>query len=455
MVYTRVYASCMPAEFPDERSETAFTDYKLPLSPAQAAVEAGRCLFCHDAPCVTACPTHIDIPQFIRKIANANDRGAARTIFESNILGMSCARVCPVEVLCVGACVYNDLEEPPIQIGKLQRHATDRAFEEGWRFFEAGAPTGRRVALVGGGPAGMAAAHELRRLGHACTILERRGFLGGLNTTGIAPHKMKADRGVTEAEWVLGIGGVEVRTGVELGRDVSPADLERDFDAVFVGIGLGADSRAALPGEDLPGVHGAVEWIERMKLSDAGTAGVRSAVVVGAGNTALDAVRELLALGIPRVTMLYRGTEAGMGGYAHEWDAAKEAGARAEWCAVATSFEGASRLERLRCVRVDGSRRPVPGTEFALEAQLALVAIGQSRLGSALAGLAGIRVEQGILRVDAHGFTGRPGWYAGGDCANGGKEVVNAAAEGMAAARAIDRELAAGGGTGRKEVDRA
>jgi glutamate synthase (NADPH/NADH) small chain len=153
--------------------------------------------------------------------------------------------------------------------------------------------------------------------------------------------------------------------------------------------------------------------------------------------------------------MLYRGTEAGMGGYAHEWDAAKEAGARAEWCAVATSFEGASRLERLRCVRVDGSRRPVPGTEFALEAQLALVAIGQSRLGSALAGLAGIRVEQGILRVDAHGFTGRPGWYAGGDCANGGKEVVNAAAEGMAAARAIDRELAAGGGTGRKEVDRA
>ena len=139
----------MPAEFPDERSETAFTDYKLPLAPEQAVAEAGRCLFCHDAPCIAACPTHIDIPQFIRKIANGNDRGAARTIFESNILGMSCARVCPVEVLCVGACVYNDLEEPPIQIGKLQRHATDRAFEEGWRFFEAGAPTGRRVALVG------------------------------------------------------------------------------------------------------------------------------------------------------------------------------------------------------------------------------------------------------------------------------------------------------------------
>ncbi|MBM4052041.1 MAG: glutamate synthase [Planctomycetes bacterium] len=444
----------MPAEFPVERSETAFTDYKLPLSPAQAAVEAGRCLFCHDAPCVTACPTHIDIPQFIRKIANGNDRGAAKTIFESNILGMSCARVCPVEVLCVGACVYNDLDEPPIQIGKLQRHATDRAFDEGWRFFKAGAPTGRRVALVGGGPASLAAAHELRRLGHACTIFERRDFLGGLNTTGIAPHKLKADRSVTEAAWVLEIGGVELRTGAEIGRDVSLADLERDFDAVFVGIGLGADSRAKVPGEDLPGVLGAVDWIERMKLGDAGLAGVRRAVVVGAGNTAMDAARELLALGVPQVTTLYRGTEDAMGGYAHEWRAARVAGVRAEWRAVTTAFEGAGRLERLRCVRVDEARTPVAGSQFTLEADLALLAIGQSRLGAVLAGLKGITVESGIVRVDAHGFTGRPGWYAGGDCANGGKEVVNAAAEGMAAARAIDRALAAGGGIGRKEVPR-
>lgn len=445
----------MPADLPAARSETAFEDFKLPLSPAQAAVEAGRCLFCHDAPCVTACPTHIDIPQFIRKIAGGNDRGAARTIFESNILGMSCARVCPVEVLCVGACVYNDLDEPPIQIGKLQRHATDRAFDEGWRFFEPGAPTGRSVALVGGGPASLAAAHELRRLGHACTILERRPFLGGLNTTGIAPHKMKADRSVTEAEWVLAIGGVEVRTGCDVGRDITLAQLESEFDAVFVGIGLGPDTPPAVPGEGLRGVHGAVEWIERMKLGAAGLEGVRSAVVVGAGNTALDAVRELLALGVAQVTMLYRGTEDRMGGYAHEWAAAKEAGARAEWTAVATGFEGGDAVERVRCVRVDGSRRPVPGTEFALPAELVLVAIGQSRLGMALAGLRGITVEGGIVRVDEHGFTGRPGWYAGGDCANGGKEVVNAAAEGMAAARAIHLELASGGGTGRKGEGRA
>ncbi|MFM7809522.1 MAG: NAD(P)-binding protein, partial [Planctomycetota bacterium] len=196
----------MTAPLPAQRSETAFADFKLPLMRDAAVAEANRCLFCSDAPCVNACPTHIDIPQFIRKIATENVRSSAKTIFESNILGMSCARVCPVEVLCVGACVYNDLEQPPIAIGKLQRYATDMAFEKGWRFFEAGKATGRTVALIGAGPASLAAAHELRRLGHACTIFEKRATIGGLNTFGVAPYKMKADRSLTEAEWVLAIG---------------------------------------------------------------------------------------------------------------------------------------------------------------------------------------------------------------------------------------------------------
>jgi dihydropyrimidine dehydrogenase (NAD+) subunit PreT len=425
-------------------SESVFTDLKLPLAPAAAVAEANRCLFCDDAPCVEACPTHIDIPQFIRKIGTGNDRGAARTIFESNILGMSCARTCPVEVLCVGACVYNHLDEPPIAIGKLQRHATDRAYAEGWRFFEAGPETGKRVAIVGGGPAGLAAAHELRRRGHGCTILERKAELGGLNATGIAPYKMKADRAREEIDWVLGIGGVEVRTGVEVGRDVSLESLEREFDAVFVGTGLGGDRPAGLPGEGLPGVVGATAWIERMKTGDAGLAGVRRAVVLGGGNTALDAVRETLGLGVASVTMVYRGPEAAMSGYAHEWEAARLAGARAEWSAVATAFEGTGRLERVRFDRVDGSRRTVPGGAFTLEADLAIVAIGQSRLGALLAGLPGITVEDGIVRTDADGFTGRPGWYAGGDCTNGGREVVNAAAEGKRAAVAIDAALREG-----------
>ncbi|MCE2884858.1 MAG: FAD-dependent oxidoreductase [Planctomycetaceae bacterium] len=431
----------MHAPTPNQRSESAFTDFKLPLLRDAAVAEANRCLFCHDAPCIKACPTAIDIPQFIRKIATDNVRGSAKTIFESNILGMSCARVCPVEVLCVGACVYNDLEQPPIAIGQLQRYATDIAYSEGWRFFEAGAPTGRRVALIGAGPASLAAAHELRRLGHACTIFEKRSVVGGLNATGVAPYKMRADRAATEVEWVLSIGGIDVRAGVEIGRDIALADLERDFDAIFVGVGLGADSKLGVPGEGLAGVHGAVAWIEAMKLGKVDVVSIRRAAVIGGGNTAIDVVREVLGLGIPHVEMIYRGTRDRMSGYGHEWEAALTEGAHAEWNAVATAIEGAVRAERVRCVRVDADKRPIAGSDFAVDADLVLLAIGQSKLGAMLAELGGITLDAGRIRTDADGFTGRAKWYAGGDCTNGGKEVVNAAAEGKRAAHAIDAAI--------------
>ncbi len=423
---------------------TAFADSKPPLTSAQAMAEANRCLFCSDAPCMQACPTQIDVAQFIRKIATDNLHGSARTIFAANILGASCARVCPVEVLCAGACVLNHQGREPIAIGRLQRFATDAAAAHGWRYFEAGKDTGRSVALLGGGPASLACAHELRRAGHRCTIYEQGASLGGLNVTGVASYKMSSERGREEAQWILGIGGIDVKTRCTVGRDVSLAQLERQHDAVFVGIGLGADAGMHLPGESLAGVHGAVAWIEQLKLGRVDTAGARACVVVGGGNTAIDAVRAAKALGIDDVTLLYRGTQAGMSGYAHEWEAAVLEGVRAEWCAMPTAFDGAHRVARVQCVRTDSKKQPIAGSAFNLPADLVLIAIGQGTLGQQLAPLEGIKTERGRLIVDAHGRLGRKGWFAGGDCSNGGKEVVNAAAEGKTAAHAIDAYLRGG-----------
>jgi glutamate synthase (NADPH/NADH) small chain len=346
-----------------------------------------------------------------------------------------------VEVLCVGDCVYNHMGVPPIQIGKLQRFATDQAFEAGWRFFEAGPETGKRVALIGAGPASLAAAHELRRSGHACVVFEKRDVFGGLNTTGVAPYKMRADKSVEEVQWILAIGGIDVRTGMEVGARPTLAELESEYDAVFVGVGLGPDTRLGIPGEELAGVEGAVDFIERMKLGKVSLEGVRRAVVVGGGNTALDCVRELIGLGVPIVTLLYRGGEAGMSGYEHEWSAAREEGARATFHAQPVAFEGTGHVQAVRAVRMDEKKRPIAGSELTEPADLVLIAIGQSKLGQMLSGLDGIRLEHGRMLVDEDGFTGRRGWFAGGDCANGGKEVVNAAAEGKRAARAIHRFL--------------
>jgi dihydropyrimidine dehydrogenase (NAD+) subunit PreT len=425
------------ATIDEGRSEAVFDDFKSAYSQAQAVAEAHRCLYCEDAPCIQACPTSINIPEFIRKIATGNIKGSARTIFSSNILGMSCARVCPVETLCAGDCVYNDLDSPPIQIGKLQRYSTDAAFDAGWTFFEAGADTGKSVGLVGAGPASLACAHELRVLGHAVTIYEKRDVVGGLNSTGVAPYKMRADRSAEEVDWVLSIGGVDVQTGVEFGSDVSLADLEERHDAVFFGAGLGAD-RMLDVGSDA--VRGAVDWIEQMKLGTVALDGVNTAVVVGGGNTAIDAVRELVGLGVPEVLMVYRGGEDGMSGYRHEWVEAKKSGARGVWGAQPVAYDGGS----LRCQKLDADKKAIDGAFVDVPADLVLMAIGQGKLGDLLGAVEGVDVQWGRIVVDEHGATGRPGLYAGGDAANGGKEVVNAAAEGKAAARGIDQYLTGG-----------
>jgi glutamate synthase (NADPH/NADH) small chain len=283
----------------------------------------------------------------------------------------------------------------------------------------------------------LAAAHELRRFGHRCTIYEKRSTLGGLNATGVAPYKMRADKALEEVEWVLGIGGIDVRLNVAVGEHVPLEALEQQHDAIFVGVGLGPDSMMNIPGASLQGVHGAVEWIERMKVQHVALTDVKHCVIVGGGNTAVDAVREARALGIPSVTMVYRGTHNAMPGYEHEWIAALTEGAKVQWQTLPVAFEGDGHVQRVRCTRVDASKKPLADSELTIDADLVLLAIGQSKLGQSLAGLSGLRVDQGRVLTDEHGFTGRRCWFAGGDCVNGGKEVVNAAAEGKAAAGAI------------------
>lgn len=430
------------SKLPADRSETCFKDFKKPYSKTQALVEANRCLYCFDAPCITACPTGIDVPQFIRRIANDNVKGAAKTIFDSNILGMSCARVCPVEVLCVGSCVYNHEDVPPIQIGKLQRYATDKAFENGWNFYEAGADTGKKVALIGGGPASLSAAHRLRRYGHSVTIFDRANTLGGLNTTGVAPYKMKADKALEEVEWILSIGGIEVRTGVDVPTDISWAQLQADFDAIFLGFGLGNDRYMDIPNSGARGIFGAVDYIAKMKLEKMDVSSVQDAIVIGGGNTAIDAVRELAGLGIPNVNMIYRGDEDKMSGYAHEWLEAKKENVQGYWRAQPVGFiTEKGRVIGITCLEMDQNKKEIAGSEFAIAADLVLLAIGQSKQGELVSSLSGLEVEWGKIVVDENGATGCEGVFAGGDCINGGKEVVNATFDGDQAAQAIHRFL--------------
>jgi len=419
-----------------DRLELRLPDAKPTYSPGEAVAEANRCLYCHDAPCVTACPTGIDIPGFIRKIATGNVRGSATRILSANLLGYSCARVCPVEVLCVGACVYNGWHRyPPIQIGRLQRYAVETVFEQNGStaLFEKAKPAGKRVACVGAGPASLAAAGYLALEGVDVTLIEKRKFSGGLNRTGVAPYKMHVEGATMEVEFIRSLG-VTFREGVEVGRHVTADELLKDFDAVFIGVGLGEDTKLGIPGEEGPGVTGATAWIERMKLDPGFKPPAASrAIVIGGGNTAIDAARELKRLGVPDVAIAYRRTAADMSGYRHEMDLAQKEGVRLIERAVPKEFarDGSGRLTALV---LDGGRQ--------VSCDLAVVAIGQAKL-RAVAGLfPGVAVdEKGRIVVDeATGRTGNPRVFAGGD-ALGGELVVTAAQDAKRAARAICEAL--------------
>ncbi len=411
--------------------------------------EAARCLYCYDAPCIKACPTAIDIPTFIRKIAAGNLKGSARTIFEANILGESCARVCPVEVLCEGACVLNQEHKRPVTIGALQRLATDFVLDRGIGVLEAGRPNGRRVALIGAGPASFGCAAELARLGYACQIYDKRTVPGGLNTHGIAAYKMRAAEALREIELVRSLG-VEIRGGIEVGRDISAAELRSQADALFLGIGLGATETLRIPGEDLAGVVDALGFIERLKNEPLRRVDVgRTVVVIGGGNTSVDAATQAKRLGADNVLVIYRRGPEEVPAYEYEYELAKSDGATYVFYAMPLRFLGDGALSAVECLRTEvvaeGGRpavRPIPGTEFSIPCDMAIVAVGQTRAVEWLTrSFPGLALQGGKVSVDRSGRTNLAGLYAGGDCVNGGKEVVNAVAEGKAAARAIDDDL--------------
>lgn len=424
-----------------------FQDLHPPLDAQAAMVEANRCLYCFDAPCTGACPTHIDVPRFIKKIASDNLPGSAQTILDANILGASCSRVCPVQVLCEGACVMHRYNKQPIQIGLLQRYAMDAFYDNGGVFpVRAIRPRSEKIACIGAGPASLSCAAELRQQGFSVTIFDRRPLPGGLNTYGVAEYKLPAMASLREIELVRSMG-VDFQFETEIVGEASFKELEKNYDAIFIGVGLGAMHRLNIPGEDHPSVVDALSLIAGYKTQGRLQVG-RRVVVVGAGNTAIDAANAARRLGAEEVCILYRRSEPHISAFDFEYEHAKQEGVRFLWLTqpIAIRARNSSELQSVECLRMelmpDGTPQPITGSNFHLECDMVIPAIGQSPLLDVLSQCHGIAVEHGRVVIDKNtGQTSNPKYFAGGDCVNGGREVVDAVADGKRAGIGIARSL--------------
>ena len=423
-----------------------FSDIHPPFETQNAAlVEANRCLFCYDAPCIKSCPTGINVPKFIKQITTDNIKGSAHTIFLSNIMGAGCSKVCPVEKLCEGSCVFNLMDEPPIPIAKLQRYSTEKAMENKWQLFKRKKSTGKKVAVVGAGPAGLSCAHVLSRAGVDVTIYEKESKGGGLMTYGIAAYKVTPQFCEDEVNYIISLGGIDIKYNQELGKDISLGELQKNYDAVYLGIGVGLARQLDIPGENLEGVEDAIKFI--YDLRDKGFPAIPvgdKVAVIGMGMTAIDAATQAKRLGAKEVTMLYRRTQEEMPCTQHELDIAMLDGCKIIWLAAPKELVGIDgKVSQIICSVMQlgepdasGRRSPVEtGETFSLDVDMVIKAAGQMPFEELIMDN-GIMHNNGKIVTD-NCATNIKGVFAGGDAVNGGKEVVDAVQAGKDGAEAI------------------
>jgi dihydropyrimidine dehydrogenase (NAD+) subunit PreT len=427
--------------------EENFSDIHPPFESREAAlVEANRCLFCYDAPCIKSCPTSINIPKFIKQITTDNIKGSAHTIFVSNIMGGGCSKVCPVEKLCEGACVFNLLDEPPIPIAKLQRYSTEKAIDQKWQLFERKPATGKKVAVIGAGPAGLSCAHVLSREGIDVTIYEKESKGGGLMTYGIAAYKVTPQFCEDEVNYITSLGGIDIKYNHELGKDISLAVLQEQYDAVYLGFGVGVARQLNIPGEQLNGVVDAIHFIYDLRSKGYPAVPVGDKVaVIGMGMTAIDAATQARRLGASEVTLVYRRTQEEMPCTEVELDLAKLDGCRILWLAAPKEITGRDgKVTQLVCAVMQlgepdasGRRSPVDtGETVTLPVDMVIKAAGQVPFDT-LVNSNQLAHTNGKINAGKEGITNIAGVFAGGDCVNGGKEVVDAVQAGKDGAASI------------------
>lgn len=436
----------------NEEYENNFSELIPAFTKNSAITEANRCLYCYDSPCMRACPTHIDISTFIKKIATDNVTGSAKTIFESNWIALTCAKACPVEELCEGACVYVERGEKPIEIGRLQRYSVEHYFDAGMpELFTKKPANDKSVGIIGSGPAGLACGAELSLLGYDVQIYESHDIPGGLNTWGIAPYKTRQSDSLKEIEHIQKLG-VKIKTNTKVGESVSVEELLDKHDALFIGVGLGESSQLSIPGEDLKGVTGALKFIEDVKKENWSKVDVGNRVaVIGAGNTSIDAATEAKRLGAEEVMIVYRRSEAEMPANNFEYELAKKDGIIFHFLTSPVEIVGNNNVEGINCLKMElgkedesGRRKPIPikNSKFLIPVDMVIYALGQEAKTTFLQSIPDLNFSNGHVQVDKETYqTSNPRVFAGGDCINGGMETVNAAYDGKRAAHGIDKYI--------------